>query len=284
MEYSFTRYLAAKQPIDDRSLNRGVYEELVAQLPLGPLEILEIGAGTGTMIDRLDALGLLARGGRYTAVDADPANIAAARARLAGAELPVTVELVAADVFDFVQREGVRRWDLLIANAFLDLTDGPRLLPQLFQMLSPGGYFYFTINFDGLTILEPPLDPEFDEKVISLYHQTMDERRVAGRATGGSRAGRALLSQIPAAGGEILAAGSSDWVVLPHQNRYPGDEAYFLHHILHFFEESLTGRPELEPEQLAVWLARRHAQVEAGELILIAHQLDICGRVGNGPS
>ncbi len=279
MEYSFTRYLAAKQSIDDRSLNHGVYAALADDLPDEPLAILEAGAGTGTMIDRLAARGLLSRGGHYTAVDSDPGNIAAARARLGPVDLPVSVEFVTADILEFALRERVRRWDLLIANAFLDLADVDRLLPHLFALLNPGGHFYFTINFDGLTLLEPPLDPELDERVIGLYHRTMDERRVDGRPTGGSRAGRALLGQIPAAGGEILAAGSSDWVVLPRRGVYPGDEAYFLRHLLHFFEESLTGRPELEPGRLAHWLARRHAQIDAGELILIAHQLDVCGLV-----
>ena len=281
MDYSFTRYLAAKQTIDDRSLNHDVWQALLTGLPPGPVDILEVGAGTGTMIDRLAARGLLARGGSYTALDADPANMAAAQTRLATAVLPVQLELVAEDVIDFARAErGRRQWDLLIAHAFLDLVDAPRLLPELFALLRPGGLFYFTINFDGLTILEPPVFHEFNEQVIDLYHRTMDERQVDDRPTGGSRAGRALLTQVPAAGGEILAAGSSDWVVLPRGEHYPADEAYFLRHILHFFEVSLTGRPELDPEQLSTWLARRHAQIDAAELILIAHQIDLCGKVG----
>lgn len=279
MDYSFTRYLAAKQSIDDRSLNHTVRQALLRELPPGPLDILEVGAGTGAMIDRLAAREVLSPGGRYTAIDADPANIAEARVRLAAADLPVSLELAAADVYDFARRARGRRWGLLIAHAFLDLVDVPRLLPQLFALLRPGGLFYFTINFDGLTVLEPAVDPEFDQQVIDLYHRTMDERRVDGRPTGGSRAGRALLQQIPAAGGEILAAGASDWVVLPRRERYPADEAYFLHHLLHFFEASLTGRPELDPQRFSSWLARRRAQVDAAELILIAHQIDVCGWV-----
>jgi SAM-dependent methyltransferase len=279
MDYSFTRYLAAKQTIDDRSLNYDVWQTLLTGLPTGPLDILEVGAGTGTMIDRLAARGLLARGGRYTAIDADPVNIAAARTKLHATILPVQLELVAMDVTDFARAERGRQWDLLIAHAFLDLMDAPRLLPDLFALLRPGGLFYFTINFDGLTILEPPVDLEFDEQVVALYHRTMDERQIDGRPTGGSRAGRALLTQVPAAGGEILAAGASDWVVLPRGEGYPADEAYFLRHILYFFEASLAGRPELDPARLSAWLARRHAQIDAAELILIAHQIDLCGKI-----
>ena len=279
-DYSFTRYLAAKQTVDDRSLNHGVWQSLLAHLPPGSLSVLEVGAGTGTMLERLAERGFLPRVTGYTAIDAHPAHIAEARRRLSRGAWSIEVELEVADVYDFAQRErGRRTWDLLIAHAFLDLTDIPRLLPDLFALLRPGGMFYFTINFDGLTALEPPVDHDLDERVIDLYHQTMDERRVDGRPTGGRRAGRALLTQIPAAGGEIIAAGASDWIVIPERGRYPADEAYFLHHILGFFEESLSGRLELESERLASWLRRRRAQIDAGELVLIAHQLDICGRV-----
>ena len=278
---NFIRYLAVKQTVDDRALNPHVYETLRAELPLGPLDVLEVGAGTGAMLDRLVARGLLAAGGRYTAVDADPANVAAALERYSRRTSPLSVSWEAADVYDFARRKrGRRAWDLLIAHAFLDLVDAPRLLPELLALLRPGGLFYFTINFDGLTILEPPVDPGFDEQVIDLYHRTMDERTADGRPAGDSRSGRHLLWQLPAAGAEILAAGASDWVVVPSRGGYAADEADFLRAILGFFEQSLSGRPELNPARLAGWLARRRAQIEAGELIYVAHQMDVCGRVG----
>ena len=277
---NFIRYLAAKRTVDDRALNAHVYETLRAELPPGALDVLEVGAGTGAMLDRLAARGLLAAGGRYTAVDADPANVAAAIERYSRWTSPVSVSWEAADVYDFARRErGWRTWDLLIAHAFLDLVDAPSLLPQLFALLRPGGLFYFTINFDGLTILEPPVDPGFDEQVIDLYHRTMDERTADGHPAGDSRSGRHLLWQLPAAGTEILAAGASDWVVVPSRGGYAADEATFLRAILGFFEQSLSGRPELDPARLAEWLARRRAQIEAGELIYVAHQMDVCGRV-----
>ncbi len=278
---NFIRYLAVKQTVDDRALNTHVYETLRAELPPGPLDVLEVGAGTGAMLDRLVARGLLAAGGRYTAVDADPANVAAALERYSRRTSPLSVSWEAADVYDFARRKrGRRAWDLLIAHAFLDLVDAPRLLPELLALLRPGGLFYFTINFDGLTILEPPVDPGFDEQVIDLYHRTMDERTADGRPAGDSRSGRHLLWQLPAAGAEILAAGASDWVVVPSRGGYAADEADFLRAILGFFEQSLSGRPELNPARLAGWLARRRAQIEAGELIYVAHQIDVCGRVG----
>jgi SAM-dependent methyltransferase len=280
MNDSFHRYLEAKRTVDDRALNDFVRRALLASLPAGPLDVLEVGAGTGAMLDRLAGDGLLRAGGRYTGIDADATSIDVARRRTSGARLPFAVAWETADVHAFARRQrGRRAWDLLVAHAFLDLMDVPRLLPELFALLRPGGHFYFTLNFDGLTALEPPVEPDFDERVIAAYHQTMDERRLAGRPTGGSRSGRLLLAHLPAAGGEVLAAGASDWVVWPTRGRYPADEAFFLRHMLHFFESSLAGRPELDQARLAGWLARRRAQIDAGELILIAHQLDVCGRV-----
>ncbi|MEZ4516700.1 MAG: class I SAM-dependent methyltransferase [Chloroflexota bacterium] len=279
MIYSFVRYLEAKKTVDDRALNHHVWQTLRAALPSGPLTILEAGAGIGTMIGRLSEWDIFS-GSRYIAIDSDPENIRTATQRLADNPPPFTVEMETADVLDYLvddSRKG--KVDLLIAHAFLDLLDISTALPVLFSAMAPGGHFYFTLNFDGVTVFEPVIDRAFDEQVLALYHRTMDERLVNGRPSGDSRSGRHLLQEIPAAGGEILAAGSSDWIVFPQDGRYQGGEAYFLHHILHFVETSLTGHAELDPKRLANWLARRHAQVDAGELIYIAHQLDVAGRV-----
>lgn len=279
-DYSFERYLAAKKSVDDRALNSYVWQTLATALPVGPRNILEIGAGIGTMIERLSERRGILDGGRYTAIDAMPANIAAARKRLDSLPLAVELELEAVDLFDFIRLEsGQRSWDLLIAHAFLDLVDAPAVLPDLFSLLRPEGLFYFTINFDGLTILEPVIDAALDERIMALYHQTMDERLVAGQLSGDSRTGRHLLRQIPEAGGRILATGSSDWVVVPGRGGYLADEAYFLHFIIHTIEQALVSRPELDAAELAGWIARRHAQVDKNQLIYIAHQLDICGTV-----
>ena len=53
MEYSFPRYLLAKQSVDDRALNRFVLDTLKANLPQPPVRIIEAGAGMGTMRARL---------------------------------------------------------------------------------------------------------------------------------------------------------------------------------------------------------------------------------------
>ena len=69
--YSFTRYLAAKKTVDDRALNHRVWQSLSAALPPfppgTPLRLLEIGAGIGTMLERMLAWDLLSNA-EYTGI------------------------------------------------------------------------------------------------------------------------------------------------------------------------------------------------------------------------
>jgi SAM-dependent methyltransferase len=295
------RYLTAKKSVDDRALNRHVTERLAACLNGGRKQgspiILEVGAGIGTMLERFLERGFLQRAS-YDAIDILPCLMAEARHRISacarhlgldvdcaerihirGSGVDVDVGFEAIDVYNAVQDRASRPpVDLVVANAFLDLVDAPRLLPGLLALLRPGGYFWFTLNFDGLTILEPSLEPGFDEDVIALYHDSMDRRVVDGRPSGSSRTGRSLFRWLRDAGATILDAGSSDWVVFPAAGCYPGDEAYFLHYLIETMARALEGHPSLDPDRFSLWIAGRHSQVERGELVLIAHQLDLLGQ------
>ena len=275
-EYDFIRYLAAKKSVDDRALNKDVWRVLTKQMPPDP-DILEVGAGIGTMAERLVEWGALKRG-RYTAVDQNPRAIQTARQRLTSLPDAIQLTLTAADAFTFLAQTE-QTWDVLIAHAFLDLVDIPAALPLLFSRLRPGGLFYFSLNFDGATILQPEIDPELDALIERLYHQTMDERVVDGRISGDSHSGRHLFGHIRRAGGQMLAAGSSDWVVFAGADGYPAGEAYFLHFIIHTIDQALNNHPALPPSQFTGWIAQRHAQIETGELVYIAHQLDFLGAV-----
>lgn len=274
IEYDFIRYLAAKKSVDDRALNKDVWRVLAEQILPEPA-ILEVGAGIGTMAERLVDWGVLKKG-TYTAVDRNPLAIQTARQRLTSLPDALHFALTAADAFTFLAKTE-QTWDVLIAHAFLDLVDIPAALPLLFSRLRPGGLFYFSLNFDGATILQPEIDRELDRLIEQLYHQTMDERVVDGRSSGDSQSGRHLFGHIRQAGGQILAAGSSDWVVFPGADGYPADEAYFLHFIIHTIDRALAHHPALDQTQFNQWIAQRHAQITNQELVYMAHQLDFVG-------
>jgi hypothetical protein len=299
MTSGYARYLAAKTSVDDRALNRHVLAELRRLMPAGAPQVLEVGAGLGTMVARLMDWGVVGTG-EYILLDADRPLLddsrrwlrdwAAARGlrsdvlpdglqvgdlrvRLEHAELGRYLE--AAHGAQGAQREAA---DVLIANAVLDLVDVPAILPGLLRLLVPGGIYWFTINYDGESIFAP--GHPHDDQVMQAYHRDMDERIRYGRPAGDSRTGRRLFHYLRAAGAPALAAGSSDWVVSagPDGN-YPGDEAYFLRSILGTIQNALRARPDrVEPADLADWLAVRGRQLAAGELVYIAHQLDFVGR------
>jgi SAM-dependent methyltransferase len=290
MSYAYTRYLAAKKSVDDRALNRYVLSELCRLLPPGRPRVLEIGAGLGTMVARLLEWQVITAG-EYTLLDVDPQLLSDSRAWLCdwartrglpaepqrdGVRLgDLRVRLVKSELGDYLEAGHGEPADLVIANAFLDLVDVPAVLPRLLRLLVPGGGYWFTINFDGESIFQP--DHPHDDEVLGAYHRSMDHRVRYGRSAGESRTGRHLFGHLRNAGAPALAAGPSDWVVLAGPDgAYPDDEAYFLATILQTVHDALDG-PDA-PVGLADWLAARRRQLACGELVYLAHQLDVAGR------
>ena len=283
---SFIRYLAAKRSVDDRALNRRVWDAMLAAVgdpPAGAQpggghgpRVLELGGGIGTMIDRVAEEGRLLPAS-WTMIDEQPALIARARERL-GKAPPFPLELIAIGL-DAYLAAPFRPFDLVMANAFLDLLDPPRVLPRMTALCRPGGLFLFSITFDGFTAFEPEIDRDLDTRITELYHRTMDERISGGKRSGDSRCGRHLLSLLPQCGCTIMAAGSSDWIVYPSSGQYAADERFFLGCILGFFEESLSARPEMDRPTLHTWLRTRREQLARAELVFMAHQLDVLASV-----
>ncbi len=291
--YSYMRYLEAKRSVDDRALNRPVFQTLQENLRSHPtesdLQILDLGGGTGSMIRRSLQWALIS-GGTYTIVDqSDEAldsipeamkafceeTLPEAKWHQSGEKLSLQhgehtlhIERVHSDLQDFLGKTA-QRYDLIIANAVLDLVDVDQVLPAIWKVCRPGALFWFTINFDGESVFLPSL-PE-DAAIFEAYHTSMDSR------PGSRAAGRALFSQMANQGIAISAAGSSDWVVHAHEGRYVDEEEYFLHHIVHTVDQELCEHPDLPSDSFQQWIALRHQHISQGELIYIAHQLDFTG-------
>lgn len=311
-------YYAVKKAIDDRALNRHVWDtfvrELQGALRSRPLRVLDLGAGIGTTVERFVAWGLFQPGvtvaeerpggGRtsvyVTTIDANATVVDEAIerlpkwGRLAGFTvtregsmvhlvregLELDVEPRIGDALDFLaSSEQEQRYDAVTANAFLDLLDLGAALPVLLRALRPSGLCYFSINFDGATVLEPPLDPELDLMIERLYHATMDHRIIGGKPSGDSRTGRRLYHALRAAGVDVLDLGGSDWVVFPRREGYLDDDAFFLHHIVDTIDAALKSNAALNRERFRAWIAERHRQIDRDELLYIAHNVDVTGRL-----
>jgi SAM-dependent methyltransferase len=299
--FDYSRYLAAKRSVDERAINVHVWDCLVKQLSSAdghaPLTVLELGAGVGSMALRfLESTHL--PNAHYTLVDLLEPNLAAARqllltkARhldfyvseadgvlyLANDYRNWVFEFHQADVYDFLQQHP-RQSELLIGHALLDLLDLPTALPRFSAAVADNGFFYFPINYDGLTSFEPVTDAAFEAEVLAAYHHTMDTRLTNGLHSGDSQTGRHLIPALQALGAEVLAAGSSDWLVFAQDARYPAEEAYFLECILNTFESALRDFPGFDSSRFVQWLATRRAQLASGELIYLAHQIDVFARL-----
>ncbi|WP_231187005.1 class I SAM-dependent methyltransferase [Haladaptatus sp. DYF46] len=279
---NFQTYLDAKRTVDDRALNRRVLGRFSDELPESA-RILEIGAGIGAMVERLHSWNCLPPTVRYTALDIDPENVRFARKRLLssgfephGDELRLTsddrrlaVDFEVADAETFAA-ETDERWDALVGHAIADLFDLDSALPVFRSILEPGGLCYFPITFDGGTTFDPP--HPLDARVERVYHRDM------GNGSGTENAGRRLLSAMRGEQFDLLAAGSSDWLVYPSDGSYPVAEARFLRFILDIVAGVLADNPDIDSDAFADWLRTRHEQVEEGELTYIAHQFDVLGR------
>ncbi len=297
---SFVHYLQSKKSVDDRALNQHVWNTIKDQIRHKgkPLKILEIGGGIGTMLIRILDEGFL-QDSRYTLVDISQELIEEIPEQLMiwqnlhghqvdffdnysltvnTTNTTTAVHLVCSDIFEYAENH-MEEFDLLIAHAVLDLFDLPAALPKILLTLPPGGLFYTTINYDGITIFEPQINPEFEHKLLELYNQSMDERLTEGKPSGDCRTGRHLFKYFNKLGLEILSAGSSDWVVFPKKNGYPEKEADFLNHLLNTINLQMKGHPEIDPEELKLWKEQRKNQVEQNELVCIVHQMDFLAAI-----
>ncbi len=295
-------FLASKRTVDDRALNRRVLERFSTGLArrqrdgsgaAEPVRIVEFGAGVGTMIARLASWGHLPDRVSYRAIDRDEETVAYAREHLptwledTGYEVSrrddgllarsgrrrLEVHLEVGDALAVTDGEAAA--DAVVAAAFLDVVDLETALSAVRERLAKGGLLYAPITFDGGTTFAP--SHPLDERIERLYHRHMDEVR---DQPGGSQAGRDLLTALPDAGYDVLATGGADWIVRPREGGYPHDEATFLESLLETIDGALADYPEIELDASSRrrWLEARRDQLERGELVLVAHHLDVLAR------
>ena len=305
--YSATRYLASKATIDARSRHPRLQAHLLDALAdrsreaVRPLRLFEMGGGVGTLcIDVLE--GLLERGVSsvaYTMVDTNGDAVEAARERIAawgrdrgmdvfaagprlvvsGSTADLAVNLHTGDALQHLEDHEGTQFDGIVAQAVLDIVHLPTALQRFRDRSHAETLWYMPIHFDGVTAFEPAVDPELDATIEQLFHDSMTGDADTYGPKGGPHTGRTLLSALPNGGASLVDAAASDWIVFARNDGdYPADEAYFLHHILHFVETELADHPALDADAFRSWMKARRQQVANGELTYVAHQLDVLAR------
>ena len=220
----------------------------------------------------------------FTAIDSDPENIHTALKnlpewskklgwqseqiengyQLIQASKSIRVELIQMDVFEFLKNQRQeKRWDLVVANAFLDLIDVSGFLSNLRSKMNSECLLYFTINYDGLTIFEPEVDRFLDEKITGMFNASMDRNQAESRFREGSRTGRHLLPRLRESGCEILEAGSSDWIVFARNKGYLPEEVVLLNAILSMVEKESAQSTDVDSGEFSSWLKTRQRQIKA---------------------
>jgi hypothetical protein len=183
-----------------------------------------------------------------------------------GHECRVRVVFEQADLLDYTTRREAA-FDVVVAQAVLDLFDVPEIVDALDPVLAPGGLWYLPIHYDGLTAFEPTVDAELDRDILSIYQDSMTS----------PRSGRDLLTALPSHGADLVRVGASDWIVHAGQDgQYLENEEYFLKCILWFIHTEVSHRPDVvSVDRLNRWAETRLRQIESGNLIFLTHQLDI---------
>jgi hypothetical protein len=302
----YIRYLAAKKEIDDRALSQSVWRKLGRRLRQadrwGPLAVIEMGGGIGTMFDRVLDWALTPHL-RYTLIEANRDYLAEFESRLkplpfistdsenryhgqAPFDVTFALEMSCADIYAVIDDPNMfHRYDLVMAHAVMDLVNIPETLNGFQHLLRPGGLLYLTLNYDGVTCFLPQWEPEFEEMLVSRYHFSMDNRIIGGRSSGSSQSGRQLILHLLSAQLPLIAVGNSDWIVFPQHGGYTRSEAIFLEMIVHTIQRQLQRDSAVDQHKLAQWAKHRITQIAAGELIFMARNLDIlCGSAsGNKP-
>jgi hypothetical protein len=116
------------------------------------------------------------------------------------------------------------------------------------------------------------VDPELDGAILDLYHRSME----------GGFARRHIV-ELARRGFTLLGIGSSDWIVPPRPDGTDRDELVLVETILDMIGHSVgemivRDRSDLTRDQLSTWIETRREQARAGELLFIAHQLDVLVR------
>lgn len=281
---SHVAYLEAKRPLDDRSLNRDVLDRFREELPTEPT-VLEVGAGTATMVERLHEWGII-EDGTWVCVDTHEPAVRAGASRLAAREDATEtydggvglgdevaggrddhavatlrlddcrVELNVADAFEFVESTP-RSFDAVVGCAFLDIVD-PEPAVAAFGSVAP--LLYAPITYDGETTFRPP-DAD-DAAVLDQYHHHMRECRA-----GGPEGATALTKHV-----EVLSAGPSPWRIDPP---YAEGERRVLAHILDTVETAV----EETGDDASAWAERRRAALDSGDLAYEARNRDLLARL-----
>ena len=294
----FADFLAAKYPLDQRSLNPIVRSALLHRLRDMPvLDCLDIGAGTGatvrrmlewrasqpwrlTLLERDRDLMEHARGSTLRLLADHGCRPAWRGDRLERRDGRIVVSFVACALESF---RPPTRYDAIVAHAVMDLVPLAPALARFANWLQPEGCVYAAINYDGQTELGPPYDDaQFESDLAACYNASMERREANGESTGGAYCGGRLQALLPAHGFDIVCAGASDWHIRPIGGRYLDQDEACLAVLIGLIAKEAIAADRFEVEAIARWREDRLQRLQARQLELRARNCDVLARYTGG--
>jgi hypothetical protein len=285
-----THWLALREPVDASSRAAGLASWLrdeVGSMPSrhAPLEIIDLGAGTGANLRF--AAPLLAGAQEWLLVEHDPLLIAATAPQTqawsratqsqftaAGAQFAVRggrfdcqVQSLALDLAVQLDSLPLCRGVLLTASALLDLVSEDWLRVLMRRAAAAEAAVWFTLTYDGRIDFDPVEAEDQEVRELVNRHQLRDKG--FGLALGPTAAG--TTARILEERGYRVQCAPSDWCV-------GADHAALQYALIKgWFEaacEIAPGRTSL----LRSWQARRRAHIEGGRSTLRVGHMDMVGR------
>lgn len=290
-----TDWLALREPADTAARSAALLPPLAGwvarQRRPGPLEILDLGCGTGANPRWLaPRLGALTRAEQsWVCVDRDPDLLAALPAacanwgaregieargdgpalRLVGPWGHWVIETRNLDLAHAAPADAIPRGALTTATALLDLVAEDWLEALLAACAERGSPLLATLIYDGRVSIAPRLP--LDGPVIALVNGHQRRDKGFGPALGPSAAGR--LEALGVARGFTVHRADSDWVL---DDTLPNLQLSLIDGWAKAArEQTAAGREDASrlDGPIADWLdARRHSVEEGRSRIVVGHQ------------
>jgi SAM-dependent methyltransferase len=276
------KWLALREPFDAAARAADLVGALPPRAPGAALDVVDLGAGTGSNLRYLAPL--LGGAQRWLLVDDDASLLAlapGATARWAGdhgARLAVerSTLVISASRFECrvdtrelnlaqdIERLALPRGALVTASALLDLVGDAWLRALAARCRAADAALLFALSYDGRATCRPA-EPE-DAEVLELFnrHQRTDKGFGAALGPDAARAARGALEEL----GYRVTERASDWRIAARDREMQ----------LELIDGWAGAAIEMAPDQrdaLVAWSRRRHEHVERGRSELVVGHVDL---------
>lgn len=277
-------WLALREPYDSAARSLELANELRGRRAGGgPLEVVDLGAGTGSNLRYLAPL--IGGEQRWKLVDHDQELLAAALVRIRewaearGARAASRGAIYCVEAADFaleivcdpcdlrfLDRVSFPAHGLVTAAALLDLVSHDWLVELADRCRTARSLVHFALTYDGRTTCAP--EESGDDEALALFNAHQLGDKGFGPALG-PRAAAAALAELGARGYRVGAA-QSDWRI-DRRSR-----AMQLALLDGWRAAALAMAPE-RGLALTAWHERRRAHLEAGRSELLIGHVDLVG-------